>query len=333
MSIGIHATTMRSHLATWFTRRAILAVLALFAISLADVAQSSACVGQQAEDEQPGFDANLHPYIEESPKQLAKRIPELKGMKPAADQQDLARILQKTGESVDEFFDNAVDLVADEEIKQERSLGFGFGGSAKPVRANYLILRHGNGATADFDEFRTDEKGNRLEAADLQRGFLVTAGFALICAHFSTGFQPESQFRYLGEEKVDGREAYVVGFAQIPGKATFTVKMEERGVLLAEMLLQGIAWVDTQSYHILRIRTDILAQQPKTELDAQTTKVDFSEVHLQDVAAPLWLPRDVKVYVKLGPSRGRYFEEAFQNEHRYRNYRRYRVSTKMVTPQ
>jgi hypothetical protein len=81
------------------------------------------------------------------------------------------------------------------------------------------------------------------------------------------------------------------------------------------------------------MRTDLLAPQPEIGLQEQTTKVDFSEVRLKDVAVPLWLPHDVKVYIKFSEVGGRHFEEAFRNEHRYTNYRRYRVSTKMVVPQ
>jgi hypothetical protein len=60
--------------------------------------------------------------------------------------------------------------------------------------------------------------------------------------------------------------------------------------------------------------------------------VNFSEVRLQDVATPLWLPQDVVVYLKLGPVPNRPFEVGFKNEHHYTNYRRYRVTTKIVGP-
>jgi hypothetical protein len=57
-------------------------------------------------------------------------------------------------------------------------------------------------------------------------------------------------------------------------------------------------WVDKKDFHIRRMRMDLLATQPEIGLDEQTTKVNFSEVHLPDVRTPLWLPRDVSVSVK-----------------------------------
>src|SRR5580704_14877941 len=74
-------------------------------------------LAQQADKRDQNYYANAHPYLEEEPlKKLVKRIPELKGLRPTADQQALPMILEKSGERVDEFFHNVVDLLAHEEI-------------------------------------------------------------------------------------------------------------------------------------------------------------------------------------------------------------------------
>jgi hypothetical protein len=272
-------------------------------------------------------DVQAHPYLEEPLKQLVKHIPELKGMGSATSMQALPMILEGAGKKVDEFFDNLVDLIAQEEIKQER------GSKSELVRDNYLILRHGNRSSANIDEFRMDEKGNRMDQVGLDKGFFVTSGFALSCVHFSRAFQWDSRFRYLGDQETDGRDTYVVGFAQLPGQARLAVTLRSRRGTAVHMLLQGIAWVDKRSFHILRMRTDLLAKQPEVGLDEQTTKAKFSEVKLLDGGAPLWLPRDVSVHVKLAGFPDRISQESFQNRHRYKNYRRYRVSARIVVPQ
>jgi hypothetical protein len=272
-------------------------------------------------------DAQAHPYLEEPLKQLAKRIPELKGMRSATTMQALPMILEGAGKKVDEFFDNLVDLIAQEEIKQERW------SKSDLVRDNYLVLRHGNRSGANIDEFRMDERGNRMDQVGLDKGFFVTSGFALSSVHFSRALQWDSRFRYLGDQKTDGRDTYVVGFAQLPGQARLAVTLSGHRGTTVHMLLEGIAWVDKVSFQILRMRTDLLARQPEIGLDEQTTKVKFSEVRLLDGGAPLWLPRDVNVQVKLAKFLDRTSEETFQNRHRYKNYRRYRVSARIVAPQ
>jgi hypothetical protein len=330
MSSGNRAAKIGSRPARLLVRRTLLLFL-LFLLSVATFEafsdrEGGRFAGQQDEND-GNSDADTHPYLEDTPKQLLKDVPELKGMRPAADQQELPMILKKSAERVEEFFSNVVDLVAHEEIQQQRN---GFSSGRKPAQDNYLILRHEDGMGPIFDEFRMDEKGNRIEEVGTQRGFLVTSGFALTCVHFSPQFQRDSEFRYLGDQKIHKRDTYVVGFAQL-SQATLTVTMTGPRGVAAEMLTQGVAWIDKEDFRILRMRTDLLAPHREIGLDVDTTRVNFSEVNLADVAAPLWLPHEVSVYVKLGEGRGR-FEEQFLNVHRYSDYRRYRVSAKIVVP-
>ena len=178
-----------------------------------------------------------------------------------------------------------------------------------------------------------DDKGKRIDQLGLDRGFFVTSGFALSCVHFSRAFQWDSRFRYLGDQKIDGRDAYVVGFAQLPEAARIPVTLRGLGGTTVHLFVQGISWVDKTSFHILRMRTDLLARHSEIGLEEQTTKVKFREVRLAGGGPALWLPRDVDVEVKLGKFQQRTFEETFRNLHRYKNYQRYRVSARIVTSQ
>jgi hypothetical protein len=276
--------------------------------------------------------ANPEPYMNEPLKQLSKEIPELKGIHPAENQQQLPVILKRTGKEIDEFFDGIVDLEAHEEIEQERSSGHGSSRRASPLRDSYIIVRQVSDKDASFDEFRMDQHGNRLREEDLGRGFLVTSGFALICVEFSTGHQLDSQYKYLGDQKVGGKDTYVVAFSQLPTVDNLAITLRGPNGTEAHMFTQGVAWVDKENFHILRLRTDLLAPQADIGLDQQTTKVDFSEIRFAELPMPLWLPREVQVYVKLGKSAERMVDLEFRNVHHYSNYRRYHVSTQIVVP-
>jgi len=198
-------------------------------------------------DSEQTYYANARPYMDEPPKQLSKRIPQLKDLQPAQSQQQLAEILRRAGGQVDDFFHHITDLTAREEIfltrlRQEKPY-------TKPemsgehVRDSYLILRHADKVPAEVIEYRTDTKGANFDQVVVQNGFLVTSGFALSCNYFSTGFQSESTFRYLGDEKIGQQDLYVVAFAQQPGKATLSVRMRGRGGNPAHILVQGVAWI------------------------------------------------------------------------------------------
>ena len=103
---------------------------------------------------------------------------------------------------------------------------------------------------------------------------------------------------------------------------------------MAHLLMQGVAWVDKTSFQIVRIRTDLLAPRPDVQLERQTTELTLNKVQLLDVATPFWLPKEVKVYLgirKVEPD-GAHFELNYRNEHHYDDYRRYRVSVRMLSP-
>jgi hypothetical protein len=347
MTFDVKARATQSHDCPFLPRRAvpisILALSAVFAGSWPSGAKYATPVAvlQFTDSSGQSNDLNSHPYLEEPLDQLVQQIPELKTLRPASDQQVLTMILQKTGERVDEFFANMVDLIAREEIIQERQISGnlpsgmpgGLSLAKEKVRDDYLILRRSDGPQARISEFRIDAKGNRMEEAGLNAGFVVTSGFALSSVHFSTAFQWDSRFLYLGDQKIEGRDTYVVAFAQLPGEARNEITMKGLSGITVHMLTQGIAWVDKGNFHIVQMRTDLLGLRPEIALERQTTKVRFGEVRFPDVPEPLWLPRDVDVHVKFGQSGDRSFGETFRNVHHYTNYRRYRVSTKMVPAQ
>jgi hypothetical protein len=265
--------------------------------------------------------ANAHPYLDLSLAQLVELIPELKTLQPAPDQSELPVILQKMGRKVDDFIRDIGDLTAHEDVTQQKLNAKGGIQAKEAVQDNYLILHHGDrwGASA---EYRMDERGNRLGPIGLAKGYVVTTGFALSCISFSTSAQSQSRFRYLGEQMVGSRDAYVLGYAQKPGEATFLVTMMGTGEAIVDTLTQGILWVDKKDFQIIRMRSDLLEPNRQIQLDQLTTDETFGEVQLQDVANPVWLPSDVNVYMEIN-------KRKFRNEHHYTNYRRYRVTVKI----
>lgn len=271
--------------------------------------------------DQKSYYANAHPYFEEPLAQLVARIPALATLQPSSDQSQLPLILRNVGSRMDEFGRNIGDLIAREEVIHEQLNEKGKVKSKDRVSDSYLILRHGNdwGAKA---EYRMNEKGSQVGFMPLRSSYLVTSGFALSCISFSTVDQFQSRFRYLGEQDVDGRRVYVVGYAQQPGKTTFTTVVARPDAVVVEMLTQGILWIDEGNFQIVQMRSDLLAPRLEINLHRETTEIKFGETRLPDIPDPLWLPTSVNVYLEINDDR-------FRNEHHYTNYRRYRVSVKI----
>ena len=264
-------------------------------------------------------------YVDMPLQQLIKRIQALKGVQPAEDQKQLPMILERTGHSVDDFIHNIGDLMANEDVTQERLKANGKIKAKERVQDDYLILHHGYewGANA---EYRMDKNGKRLGAIGLEKGYLVTAGYALSCISFSTITQSQSDFRYLGDQKMGTRDAFVLAFAQRPDDATFKTVMRGTGGNDVDLLTQGILWIDKDNFQILRMRSDLLAPNKELRLEQATTDVKFGPVQLQNTPTPLWLPNDVHVFIEIA-------NEKYHNLHHYSNYRRYQVAVKIGNEQ
>jgi hypothetical protein len=290
---------------------------------------------QQGDKRDRNYYLNAHPYLEEPLKKLRSEMPELDSVRPAANPNTLPTILGQTGRNVDDFFHHIVDLTALEVVTQSRLNNMDVVTASAQVKDNYLLLFHVGEFRTDLEEYRMDTKGNRMGPVGLDKGYVVTFGFALICNYFSNALQPESKFRYLGDQKMGSRDTYVIAFAQQPSVATLFTTLTGANGQSVNMLMQGIAWVDKSNFQIVRMRTDLLAPRPEVGLNRETTDVTFSKVQLLDVAVPLWLPDKVKVYLEyrmFDRADGRFYERRYLNEHRYSDYRRYRVAVKMLVP-
>ena len=284
-----------------------------------------------AETAQPA--AKIRLYLELTPEQLTELVPELKGLQPGQDQQLLPTILSKTGARVDDFFRQVVDLTAHEQITQEALTETGRKKSRSQY--SYLVLVHRDDLSRSPEEYRVDAKGNRVVPDGVDWGYAVTSGFAFECLHFLPANQPNSTFRFLGTEPMGGQSTYVVAFAQRVGHATNTNSVDLTGLgVVVPTWVQGIAWIDQESFQILRLRTDLLEplfpnalprRHGQTGVDQETTEITFAETRLLDVANPLWLPSEVSVHIRFNGAE-------FHNKHRYTNYQRFRVSSRILTP-
>ena len=152
--------------------------------------------------------------------------------------------------------------------------------ASRRLQYRYLVLLHRTDLSSTAEEYRTYLNGNRIEPGGLNQGYSVTSGFALECLHFLPINQPYSTFRYLGDEAMGARDAYVVAFAQRPSEASSTSFASVEGETVPTFV-QGIEWVDKNSFPIIRMRTDLLAAIPSHHLRCT----------LRDAAAPYLISR------------------------------------------
>src|SRR5207249_11482054 len=81
------------------------------------------------------------------------------------------------------------------------------------------------------------------------------------------------------------------------------------------------AYVDPQTYQIVRLRSDLLKPLPEVRLKRQTTDIEFAEVHFNRLQEAFWLPEKVSVTVDWN-------RHLLRNEHQYSEFKVFSVDSR-----
>lgn len=253
---------------------------------------------------------------------LLKAAPELQGLEPAKDQNELPSLLDRIGRVTQDLLEGMPNVVSHEEVTQQRLGVSGKVEAHRRLEFEYMILPHMHGTTLSLDEYRATPSGTPVDTEDMGIRFMLTRGFAGAWMHFLPPVLAAARFRYLGQETNNGLRCHIVAFAQKPGYATIVGWVSHGGGMVC-VLYQGIAWIDEVSLRIVRLRTDLLAPRPDIGLERQTNELYLGETRLPQHASLLWLPQQVVVTADSG-------KQHFRNVHRYSDYRLFKVESKIL---
>jgi len=222
--------------------------------------------------------------------------PELPGIEPAGDQVKLDPLLTAVGKNVAELFQKFPNTSSLEKIHQEKLDRKGKSGGRLDQKFRYLCLIPSGQWGPRTDEYRADSAGHAAYPQGLLQNFMLTSGFVAAPLVFHPTYQPGSMFRLLGRQKNKGRDAYVIAFAQEPKRSRMYGTFNCDGKM-RETYYQGVAWIDSTTFQILRLRTDLLAPLPILKLQSETTEIEFQEVHFSRIAEGFWVPAQVTVTI------------------------------------
>ena len=281
------------------------------------------------------------PNVASSPiAELQLAIPDLKGLNPAPDQQKLPELLDKVGAKTLEIERNTPNLISRENVIQSQK------GVAETRRDyDYLIVTRVERNIVGLNEYRVDLKtGEKFQTdnemrdeksalADLERASHdlgasqggrppASQGFATAWVYFYPFNRPQATFRYLGEQKLEGRLTQVLAFAQRPEAVVSPGIFLYQGKAVP-MFLQGVAWVDASDFRILRLRTDLLLPIPEVGLHRLTADIQFVPTRIEEVPSLLSLPSEVTVTSEVSGS-------TMREIHKYSGYRLFRTHSKIL---
>jgi tetratricopeptide (TPR) repeat protein len=242
---------------------------------------------------------------------------DIAGLEPAADQTQLDPILSAVGKTVAESFVNFPNTSSLEQIHQEKLQRKQKTPDTLDQKFRYLCFTPVKSWGPGFDEYRTDLLGRQTTPVGLGDGFMLTSGFASASLVFHPQYQSQAEFRYLGRQKTSGRNTYLVAYAQRPARAQLTGAFKS-GDNSVTTFSQGLAWIDSQTYQIVRLRSDLLKPVQELNLQRETTEIAYGEVHFKDKAAVYWVPQQVTVTVD-------WSSKHLRNEHRYSEFKLFNV--------
>jgi hypothetical protein len=244
---------------------------------------------------------------------------ELRGIEFSQNQDQLGSLLQKTGQRVQEFYQEFSNTSSKEYVLMQM---LGFSGKAERSHSrdfNYMMIYHPDDNKPLLEEYRTDKKNQPIDQEVIQ-GYFLTSGYAAFSLNFHPKYQPSLRFRYLGRQRSKAR-AHLIAFVQKPEikdlMIAYTNALSGKTVRLP---VQGIAWIDPGTYQILRLRINLLGLGNSSMMTEQTADIQFSEVNFAELQKPMLMLREVVVVITIA-------NQVFRNYHRYSDYKLFSTSS------
>ena len=257
---------------------------------------------------------------DQSPEELVKTMPSLKGLEVAADQSMLEEVLNKTGEGVDAFFKDIPNTASLEQVHQERLDKNGKVRASLDQEFQYFMEANAGQPGMGVKEYRSTAEGKNSSMGGTKKGLMLTKGFASTSSVVHPVNREGADFRYLGMQTVEGRDAHVIAFAQNPQTAKMVTRfVTDEGSAL--ILTHGLVWIDAESFQIVRLYTSLLDPVPNLRLRKLTTEIQFHQVAFDGNSTVLWLPQTVEIVVDW---RGR----ILRNQHSYSDFKLFNVESK-----
>lgn len=251
--------------------------------------------------------ASDKPFVDSTEAELRSAVPELSQAALNPDQAFLTPVLRAAAAELTGMLAAFVDVAAAEEIHEARFRAPGLYQADRREHFRYLMRAAPATAPLPVEESRTVAK------PEPDSGFLVTTGFVGTLNHLLPQYQAQSRFRYLGRQRLEGEDCYLLAFAQLPESASlsaqFVLDGKER-----KAFLQGLVWIDVNTKRIRRVRTDLLPPVEGIAIKRFTTDVLFVPVRFEVTGTVLWLPAQVTLDAS-------YSGKEYHNVYRYSDYR------------
>jgi hypothetical protein len=206
----------------------------------------------------------------------------------------LSKVLQGAGERMEQFVGDLDKFSAAERLEHYEVNAKGQRRGPEIRSFDYVVsLSTNSNGSFELDESRNGESSNALFPAGIATEGVP--GLALI-------FHPQmvSDFKFVceGLGKRESRPAWQIRFEQKPDKPA-RICAYVRGGVHYPVSLRGRAWIDAETYQVLRIESELAKPIAEIQLTQERLLIDYASVRFHAQDQQLWLPKDADFYVEI----------------------------------
>ena len=206
-----------------------------------------------------------------------------------------------------DYLASLADVRCKETVVQEKLTEKGHVQVSEHSEFDYFIMMQGDGSDFQLMESRVASLASRPKPLPM----LVTNGFSTLLLIFHPYYRNSFQFDVGPEESVDGRSMLPVHFAHIPGERS-PAALALRGREYA-LDLQGTAWVDAQSGHVVKMEASLLKDMSDLGLQSLDIHVDYELTSRGSNLASAMLPVSAVIDLKTT-------HQHWRNTHAFKDY-------------
>lgn len=229
-------------------------------------------------------------------------------------------VLKKTQARVQELPEVVDRYTATENLHHEDVNNAGYAESVADLSFNYLasvrdIKSEKYGEALDVQEYRNGSTGTEMFP-----NHFASVGLPSIVLIFHPLLIHDFEMKCEGLSRAHGNFAWQVSFRQRADKESRIRRYRIAGTSYP-IALKGRAWIDANTFQIVRLETDLREAHPDLRLIAEHLVMEYGPVTFKSRSEQLWLPSSAEYYaIRRG--------KRFHQRHSFTNYILFSVEDK-----
>lgn len=204
----------------------------------------------------------------------------------------VSKVLKAAGDRAQELVSTLPKFTATERMEHYEADTQGNWGKPHLAQFDYLVeMEHVREGMLVMDEIR-----DRTRSLEKFPAHIATLGLPAVAMVFHPFFVNEYDMKCEGMGKLDRYQAWQVRFQQRPDKLARLRAYRIRN-LSYPIKLKGRAWIDANTFQVVRIETDLVEPVPQIALRREHLTVDYRPVKFHKQNEELWLPQTAEVFM------------------------------------